>query len=472
MALQPYRDRTAAKMIEDISEEATSHDVPLQVTYRFRGTQEWRTSKGHVVYREGIFQWHDVQGSVEPWPVQRDMQYGSFERLTGMAEEAISSTAEHAEAGITHTVNNAVAFMAQASSAASGSVQSGVAALSQQQQEFNRNQQQHFSNYEAARDEIEKQKVSLAQWETRLADQEAALLKKKEEVDKAAGAQKDKLAREFEKSEAKLAKERKELEEDKAEYDALLSDARSAQRRQARNKIERMLHGTPTQQEERRPQPKVHLTNGFGGGQKKSISFPQRNPFHYGDDEEDDDDDEDDYNDNQSAVSMATDTSFATARSQQELIVESDAFAYDPVAWRNRLSPDVIERILTYLRHSAHMRDDHWSAHIIHDHIITLRCLMHTALQVPALLNSKNFVNGILTILKRLFMFHETASGQSTTYINAFSEAVDGSSRPSWITAAQKQARRQQAAASVPIAPTRPTKATKPDAKKKRDGKN
>jgi len=129
--------------------------------------------------------------------------------------------------------------------------------------------------------------------------------------------------------------------------------------------------------------------------------------------------------------------------------VESDAFAYDPVAWRNRLSPDVIERILTYLRHSAHMRDDHWSAHIIHDHIITLRCFMHTALQVPALLNSRNFVNGILTILKRLFMFHETASGQSASYINAFSDAVDGSSRPSWITDAQKQARRQQAAASV-----------------------
>eukprot|EP00658_Telonema_sp_P-2_P076494 TRINITY_DN6704_c0_g2_i1.p2 TRINITY_DN6704_c0_g2~~TRINITY_DN6704_c0_g2_i1.p2 ORF type:complete len:156 (+),score=33.36 TRINITY_DN6704_c0_g2_i1:871-1338(+) len=149
-----------------------------------------------------------------------------------------------------------------------------------------------------------------------------------------------------------------------------------------------MLHTPPI------PQHKVRLTNGFGGGQKKSISFPQGDPFHYDDEEEDDDDD--DYDDNQSAASMATGTSFATARSQQELIVESDAFAYDPAAWRNRLSPDVIERILTYLRHSAHMRDDHWLAHIIHDHIITLRCFMHTALQVPALLNSKNFVNGIL----------------------------------------------------------------------------
>eukprot|EP00164_Ancoracysta_twista_P016207 GFYU01027090.1.p1 GENE.GFYU01027090.1~~GFYU01027090.1.p1 ORF type:complete len:194 (-),score=26.75 GFYU01027090.1:170-751(-) len=171
MALEPYRDRTAAKMIADISEEATEADVPLQVTYRYRGTQEWSSSKEHVVYREGIFEWHDVQGSVEPWPVQRDVQYGAFERMTGLAEEAISSTAQHAEAGISHTVNNAVAFMAQASSAASGSLQSGVAALSEQQQQFNRNQQQHFSNYEAARNEIEKERVSLPQWETRLTDQ-------------------------------------------------------------------------------------------------------------------------------------------------------------------------------------------------------------------------------------------------------------------------------------------------------------
>ena len=469
MALQPYRDRTAAKIINEISEDATSSDIPLQVTYRYKGTQQWQTSKGHVVYRHGVFQWHDVQGAVEPWPVQHDVQYGNFQRLTGLAEEAITSTAQQAEEGINHTVNNAVAFMAQASSAASGSVESGVAALTEQQQQFNRNQQQHFYNYEAARDEIEKQRVSLAQWETRLTEQETALQKKKEEVDKAADDQKDKLTREFEKSEARLAKERKELEEDKAEYDALLSDARSAQRRQARTKIQRMLQGFATQEEERRPHPKGRLTNGFGGGHKKSISFPPGDPTH-DEDEEEDEDDDDDYDDNQSATSMTTGASFATARSNRELIVESDAFAYDPIAWRDRLSPDVIERVLTYLRHSAHIRDDHWSSHIIHDHIITLRCFMHTALQVPALLSSKNFVNGILTILKRLFMFHETAGGQSSSYINAFSEAVDGSSRPSWITAAQKQARRQQAAASTN--PVKTTKTTKPDSKKKKEGKN
>ena len=121
MALQPYRDRTAAKIINEISEDATSSDIPLQVTYRYKGTQQWQTSKGHVVYRHGVFQWHDVQGAVEPWPVQHDVQYGNFQRLTGLAEEAITSTAQQAEEGINHTVNNAVAFMAQASSAASGS---------------------------------------------------------------------------------------------------------------------------------------------------------------------------------------------------------------------------------------------------------------------------------------------------------------------------------------------------------------
>ena len=491
--LVPFGSRQLHQRLANITEivSTSTEPIALSITYR-RDNGPWTTASGTLAPGpNGTCIWRDVGGAVETWPPDdSSVQYAEFTRMTHEALQAFKSISDTAVDNIRHTANNATADVHQVAQQTAHGIDQSLSVLTQQQLQFNNAQTQHFINYDQARDEIENQRLELTKWEVTLKTKAEELAKKITEAEKANGEAKDLLKLEAEKLTTALAKQRKEMEDDRAEYDALLESTHQAKRKQAKEKIKALLQPqtyihtpAPSSCSSFAPPlpstPQVNgfgftkgafgsnfrrpTTNGFGGGgggklPPKSISFLDEDDYF-----EDSDEDAD--------TDFHSTASFATVQSRKDFIVETNAWAFEPRQWKGRLNTTVINHTLKYLHDFAFMKEDHWSTYIIRDHIITLRGLMHTIISIPHLLDKPEFVTAITTILKRLYMFHSTKNNHTASYINSFSEAVDGADDPEWITTAKRHARAQQKLL-VEKQGSGTTHTKKPSAKKSGNQKN
>lgn len=410
MALVPMGERTRHKALAEI--ERTVHQkgtLKLEIAWR-NGDGPWQQSIGEVSSGPNGLIWQDVQGEMSPWPPQ--VSFAEIREVVDMVRQ----TAHYAEEAINFaTAQGQEATIAIASSAMNA-VENAHANLANIQQ-------YHFEGYETARDRIEKERLELAKWETRLEEQMKDLGKREADLKKAGGAEKERLQAEFQSIKDDLDKQRRNLLQEKREYMELLEEATSAKRKAEKDRIKQLLRNT---------EPTLKKSSLFP---KTSSIFPKRNiSFPESD------------SDTSDSMSFNTVKSFTTTT-----VVESDAFAFEPTAWKGHLTPISIERLLQYLRKSAACKQGHWSEFIVEDIISTLRGLCYTYMEVPALGDAEHFVGAMRTLLKRIFIFKETSAGHGGAYIKAFSEAVDGAARPSWITQAQRQARKD----ALPSAPAR-----------------
>ena len=456
-ALQPRAlgERLRSKALAVVEEHVRNKgSVIVDATWRFNDG-EWITTTGEVFAENGQLCWRDRNHNVMKWPpdniadIVHDMQSivanitTALSNTTAFAEQGITSAAAYANHATESVANNALAILsAQAQD------------LTSQQQAFNFKQSCHFASYEEARTQIEQDRARLIQWEAVLEQKKVSLAEKDEKSKKAQGDEKKKLQKEYEEKKKELEADRAEIEKEREDLEEMAKVTEQAQRtatadrREKRKQMVANILGAASASSRSRPTPSLsafpsrppkitqpYQDNFFKSGRKNHIVF---------DADEDDEDEDDDTYDGQSALSFGTAKSFPSG----DLIVETDRFAYDPKAWSTRLSPDVIERTLAYLRRSANIpaptgtQGAHWSSYILEDHIITLRSLMYTYMAVPALAQSDHFSLALKTILKRIFIFRESNSGHPAAYVRAFSEAVDASERPDWIRLAQRQAKK------------------------------
>ena len=453
--------------LEQIAETVrTDGKVVVEAVYRYDGG-EWNTVTGEVsAGRNGLI-WKDVDNNVIPWPPQTGEIYeikNIFQAAVTSFNTMMSNTSRVAEEGIQAAVGYANQGTDYIINAASTTLAQQVDEVNARQEALHASQAQHFAQFQTARNTIEEERLQLARWESTLQAREKDMERLEADSKKAQGAEKTRLEKEIQTFRAKAEKDRKEIEEERAELNELmgqaerrLGEARAARREAEKKRIKALL--TP-QTAPLTPQQHPSLTSlrptltAFPAPPHRQRQQARRQPKNHitiVDDDDDEDDDDDTFYDEEEE--RETCRSFATARSQRgrhDFIVESDTFALDPTAWKERLSPSIIDRTLSYLRHSANVKNNHWSEHILDDLLRILRGLMFTAQSIPALLDGEPFLASLRTILKRIFIFRETSLGHGGSYIKALSEAVDGADRPSWILNAQRQARKDALASASP----------------------
>ena len=458
--LQPLGARQRLQKMKEVmakvQQEGPTH---MQIWWRRGDDEGWSASQGTVAFNaSNALVWCDDNGDVNEWPPLVN-QLASIDYSDIVSK--VSQVASHAEDNINFVASSAQHATHQVANTATQALSAQAQFLANEQQAFNTAKQVHFQGYDTARTQIEEERIALAKWKAELAEKEKALTAKDEEIQKAAGDEREELEKEKERMRTETNESKSNYEAIRKDYEKLVERAskaaremESAKRRSRMQGISNLLDQPMPQQRPLMTIPSYQQTVPLPRRQQHYVPPPPRQPprpkITFSDTDEEDEDDY--YEDERETGSM---TSFGTVRSspsRMDLNVECDAYAFEPKQWKGTLSPDVIDRLLTYLRRIANVKTQHWSEYMMEDLLIILRGLLHTLQAVPAMFKSEQFVVSVRTILKRIFIFRETNAGHGAAYVKAFSEAVDNAERPAWIRAAQRQARKDTTT-TTPVKP-------------------